>query len=92
MFYQYDFLKNSKHELYPEVSLNYGNYCPCGNLDPYKKEGLVYFGYGMGFDVQLIKNLYLDLGLHYYRPIRNVENEGNIYAFGQYILGFSYKL
>lgn len=90
MFYQYDLSKNSKNELYPELSINYGNYCTCGSTDPFEKAGLVYLGYGFGYDINLYKKLYLDLGFHVYSPVFNVTKEDLFYSFTQYIIGVSY--
>jgi hypothetical protein len=91
-FLQYDILPGKKVELFPEVSINYGNYCPCGQLDPFEQAGIIYFGYGFGADIPLSKRLFLDTGLHYYRPTTNVRQYNSIYAYGGYILGLSYRL
>lgn len=92
LLFQYDFLHTSQLELFPELSINYGNYCPCGQTDPFRQEGIIYLGYGFGFDIPLTKRLFLDTGLHYYRPIRRVDGDNGVYSYGQYILGLSYSL
>lgn len=91
-FYQYDIIPKSNFEVFPEISLLYGNYCPCGKTDPYKVSGLVYFGYGLGVDIPLGKGFSLDLGLHYYRPILNFPKKTDIHAAGQYVLGIGYLI
>ncbi|GLR16555.1 hypothetical protein [Portibacter lacus] len=92
LFYQFDILKESSNEWFPEVSINYGNYCPCGNFDPFERPSLIYIGYGMGFDYKIYKNLYLDLGFHWYQPIAGVQKEDSAYSYTQYVLGVSYLL
>lgn len=52
-FLQYDILPNRKLRAYFESSLTHGNYCTCGTLDPYPKEGLLYIGYGGGMAVPI---------------------------------------
>ncbi len=92
MFYQFDFLPNSTNELYPELSINYGNHCTCSDQDPYKKEGIIYLGHGFGYDWNIAQNLYLDLGLHYYYPLTEKDKEPATYSFVQYIIGLSYRI
>jgi hypothetical protein len=92
MLVQYDMLPRNKIELFPEVSINYGNYCPCGQFDPFEHAGIFYFGYGFGADIPLSKRLFIDTGLHFYRPISDLSQFNGVYAYGGYILGLSYRL
>lgn len=89
---QLDLLPNMETELFPELSINYGNICTCGHLDPFEQAGIVYLGYGFGLDFPLTKRLFLDTGLHWYRPITEIQQYDKVWAGGGYILGLSYKL
>jgi len=94
VFYQYDLIAASKHEFYPEISINYGNYCTCGDLDPFKLDGIVYIGYGAGWDFHIYKNFYLDTGFMWYSPInakKKLPPDTYVYSMSQYILGISYR-
>ena len=91
-FYQYNLLPQRTYRLFPELSINYGNYCTCGSLDPYEKPGLVYLGFGMGMDHKIYKDLFIDFGFHVYRPIARAKNEAPVYSYTQYVLGFSYLI
>jgi hypothetical protein len=84
-------MNKSRIDIFPEISLNYGNYCTCGNLDPYSQKGIVYISYGFGIDLPIYKKLYLDTGFHFYQPSFNLEVYSKPYAYTQYILGISYK-
>ena len=91
-FYQYNLLPQRVSRLFPELSINYGNYCPCGRLDPYEKPGLIYLGFGMGLDYKIYKNLFIDFGFHVYKPIAQTQDIEYVHSYTQYILGFSYLL
>jgi len=91
LFGQFNFIPKQKFRFFAELSINTGNYCTCGNLDPFRVENLVYFGWGGGFDLPmkfLSKNLYLDLSFVAYLILNDVENK---YGFTQYILGINYR-
>jgi hypothetical protein len=61
-FVQFDLLPNDPLRLFLEVSSYYGNYYdPIGLQDPYRQDGLWYFGGGGGLDIPLNRYLSLDL-------------------------------
>ncbi len=91
ILYQYDLLSKSKIDLFPELAINYGNYCTCGNKDPFQKNGIIYISYGFGIDFPIYKNFYIDTGFHFYQPSFNLDDVSYSYAYTQYILGISYK-
>ena len=75
IFANYDFWPKKKKRLFLETSLNYGNYCTCGQGDPYRRKGLIYLGWGGGYDMPLLKNISLDLSFMSY-PILNNSSFG----------------
>ncbi len=88
LFTQYDFLHQNKYRLFAHVSGNYGNYCTCGDEDPYKVEGLHYLGLGMGFDYPLMPWLSIDLSGVGYIPLDKIDNSSS-YTFTQYVIGLN---
>lgn len=87
--FQYDFIPQYRDMLFAEASLSYGNYCTCGKLDPYKLDGLVYLGMGVGYDLPITKMLAFRMGFNNYLILNKVEGK---YNFTQYILGLAIKL
>ena len=91
LFGQFNFIPKNKFRFFAELSINTGDYCTCGNLDPFKQANLVYLGWGAGFDLPmkfLSKNLYLDLSLIAYLILNDIENK---HGFTQYIIGINYR-
>ena len=88
MYYQYDLVKSKKYSFFPEFSINYGNYCTCGNSDPVKLANILYVGFGLGLDIEIYKNLLLLTGFHSYQPILN---DQVTFGFTQYILGVGFR-
>jgi hypothetical protein len=91
LFGQFNFIPKQKFRFFAELSINTGDYCTCGYLDPFRKENLVYLGWGAGFDLPmkfLSKNLYLDLSLIAYLILNDIEDKD---VFTQYILGINYR-
>lgn len=89
-FVQYDFIQKGKYRAHGETGFYWGNYCTCGNSDPYKQSGLHYLSFGGGFEYAFYKNFSVELGLLIYKIIDRIE----IYNYGytQYILGINYYL
>lgn len=84
-FLQYDILSKRKMRFFPEVSWSYGNYCFCGNNDPYKVEGLHYLGLGAGFDYPISKRFSIDVAMMFYNIINDLgtpKGDYNIYTLG----------
>ena len=89
LFTQFDFMPKKKNRLFLEASWNYGNYCTCGQRDPYRQEGLQYLGLGGGYDLPLNKFLSLDLSFVVYKILDDVVQK---YAYTQYIIGLNFDL
>lgn len=89
IFIQLDFMPKVKNRLFLETSWNYGNYCTCGNGDPYKKEALNYLGIGGGYDHPIGKYLSLDLSFISYNILDKIDRK---YAYTQYVLGINLDL
>ena len=91
MFAQYNLLKQTDHRLFVETSLNRGNYCTCGDSEPYQKDNLYYWGIGGGYDLPLKKilpGLYVDIAFINYLIVSAVEDK---YAYTQYVIGLNYR-
>jgi len=91
LFTQFNFIPKQKFRFFAELSINTGDYCTCGNLDPFRKKNLVYLGWGGGFDLPLkflSKNLYLDLSFIAYLILNDIENK---FGYTQYIVGINYR-
>ena len=88
-FFQYDFLPKMKNKLVVEASWNYGNFCTCGNEDPYKENGLNYIGIGGGYEVPLSKIISLDLSFIAYNILEEIDSK---YSYTQYIIGLNFDL
>jgi hypothetical protein len=91
LFGQFNFIPKQKFRFFAELSINTGDYCTCGNLDPFRVEDLVYLGWGGGFDLPLkfiSRNLYIDLSFIAYLILNEIENK---LGFTQYIIGINYR-
>jgi len=89
-FTQYDFFPKQKFRLFSELSINRGNYCTCGNFDPYTVENLNYLGYGFGFDLPISSHsdkLVLDVSFYNYLILNDIDAK---YNYTQYIIGLNY--
>lgn len=89
VFFQYDFLPKVKNKLFVETSWNYGNYCTCGNKDPYEVKWVNYIGFGGGYELPLNDIISLDLSFILYRIIENIESK---YNYTQYVVGLNIDL
>ena len=91
LFGQFNFIPKQKFRFFAELSINTGDYCTCGNFDPFRVEDLVYLGWGGGFDLPLkfiTKNLYLDLSFISYLILNDIDDK---HGFTQYIIGINYR-
>jgi hypothetical protein len=93
-FAQYDLLANRspRFSLFLESSINRGNYCTAGHLDPYEKNNLWYAGLGGGFELPadfLLSGLGIELSFFNYQIINQIQTK---YNFTQYIIGLNYKV
>ena len=87
-FLQYDFLPKQKDRLFFEASWSYGNYCSCGNEDPFKVEGLHYLGLGGGYELPISDRFSLDLAFMLYESV-NYEDVQR-FNYTQYIIGLNF--
>jgi len=94
VFSQYNFLKPKyKSRLYAELSFNTGNYCTCGNRDPYRKDGLYYIGIGGGWDIKLSERWHIDLAFLSYNILNKIKNEygyTDAYGYNIPVIGVDY--
>lgn len=89
-FLQYDFFGKSKNRLYAETGFYKGNYCTCGNKDPYKVARLSYLNIGAGFEWAVRDNLNLEFGLSVYNILNQTDER--TYGFTQYVAGVNYVI
>ena len=85
----YDVYPVYSDKLFIMASYSLGNYCTCGNFDPYKKEGLNYFGLGIGYDYPILKRLSFRAGFTNYLILNKIEGK---YSYTQYTLGLNLNL
>ena len=74
-----------------EVGYFRGDYCTCnkGNPEwPFRKAGLNYLDIGIGGELRIIDDLYLDMGFNNYTIFNKILEK---YNWTQYILGLNYK-
>lgn len=90
---QFDILKSDAFRTYAEAGYYTGNYCTCenGRGEPFKKQGLLYPSLGAGIEIQLIRQLHLDLAFSH-KYVSNVsKSEYRYRSFNIYILGLNYR-
>ncbi len=56
-FTEFDVLPQYQHRAYVRLAWNYGNYCLCGEEDPYKQDGLHYPSIAIGAEYYFTKQL-----------------------------------
>jgi len=83
-----------KTRFYLETGFYKGNYCTCLSdnrgdpiQEPYKREGLSYWGFGGGVERKLSKHFQLDLGFYNFLILQNIPPK---YNFTQYVIGIDY--
>lgn len=89
VFFQYDFLPKRKNRLFGEVSWNLGDYCTCGNRDPYQQDQLHYLGLGAGYDLPIGKFISLDFAAIGYIILGKQTDK---YLYSQYVIGLNFDL
>jgi len=90
IFSQYDFFPKLKTSLFGEMSVNIGDYCTCGTLDPIRKKNIWYYGFGGGAEFPLKKiseHLFFDLSFINYIILNKIKTK---YNYTQYIIGLNY--
>ncbi len=103
VFVQYDFLPAKPNRLIAELSWNVGNYCTCGDGDPYEfvnannnanetlnnSNVLNYIGVGGSYEIMLHQFLALELGFYNYNILGDVKEK---YNYTQYIIGLNFDI
>lgn len=85
VFSQYDFiLPNENSRLFGELQYKYGDYCTCGEFDPFALPDLHYLGLGIGAELPIYKRLRLDLAFYNSLILNEVPLK---YNFTQYVIG-----
>jgi hypothetical protein len=87
-YLQFDFLGKKRGRLFLESGVYYGNYCTCGDYEPYRKKGLTRLSVGAGGSIPLGKNFYVDLSILSFPILGEVERK---LADGKYNIGISYR-
>jgi len=92
-YLQFDFLGKKRGRLFLETGVYYGNYCTCGDYEPYRKKGkgLTRLAIGGGGSIPLGQNLYVDLSILSFPVLGKLENNGKVFADGKYNIGLSYS-
>lgn len=86
---QFNLTPSTPNRLFLYSGLYQGNYCTCGEGEPYRKDNLMYWGLGFGWNVRLSNNIYLDLG---FENFEMVSREPGKYNYTQYIIGLDFHL
>jgi hypothetical protein len=85
---QYNFRAQKKMGIYVEGGYAFGNYCPCGNAEPYTSDTLNNFrSLGLGIDYRFANKLHLKLGLITYNPLKK---HNDVYNWTQPFIGLNY--
>jgi hypothetical protein len=76
-------------QIYLQTGLAMGNYCQCRDeIIPFEKSNIWYVPYGVGLMRHFNNNLFVDLGLIWYRPF---SLSFPSYPYAQYILGVGFN-
>jgi len=90
LFSQYDlYTTEDNWRVFAEVQYAYGDFCTCGNLDPYREQDIHYLGLGLGGEVPISKRWWLDLAAYSSLILNDIPSK---YNFTQYVVGINYKL
>ncbi|MDX1936423.1 MAG: hypothetical protein SFU21_04885 [Flavihumibacter sp.] len=84
---QWKFFHTKNTFTFLELAPYLGNYCTCGDDNPYKKNGLVFLNAGAGINIKLAERLRLDLAFH---SASILNKQPGKYNFTQYIIGLDY--
>ncbi len=91
VFSQYDILYlDNRGRIWGELGYYNGNYCKCGNGDPYLKNNLSYLSLGAGVDYKLYKFLYINFGFQNKTILNPLKVHK--YAYNLYVLGLNVVL
>jgi hypothetical protein len=89
LFGQYNITIDPKVRLYPETGIYRGNYCTCGDVDPYRSSNIWYWSMGGGASFALRQNLHFEVGFVNYQILSRITDK---YNYTQYIIGLEYHL
>ncbi len=88
-FLRYEFLQK-KDILFGSVSLLNGNYCTCGNSDPYKKSDIYYLGLEVGGNWYAFSNsFFVNITLTFNKILNDIPLK---YNYNIYKLGIGYLI
>lgn len=88
VFAQYRLSKHQKVGFYPELGYYRGNYCTCGELDPFQKRNLQYLSIGGGFGWKIYRGLELETAFFVYHILNRIPV--GKYGYTQYVIGLNY--
>jgi hypothetical protein len=87
-FGQFNLVNVPRMRIYPEVGLYRGNYCTCGQADPYKIPFHWYRSIGAGTSIHLTSGLSLELGFYGYKILGELPGK---YSYTQYVIGVEWQ-
>lgn len=90
-FVQYHIGNQRNVYLTPEVGYYRGDYCTCGEGNPYRRKGINYLAVGGAIGARIYKGLELDLGFMVYQPLLPRTGQGYSYSYTQYVVGLNYE-
>lgn len=86
---QLTFLHQPKFFLYATAGPYIGNYCTCGEDNPYKVKNLWYLNYGGGFNLRINEKFRANLGFTNANILTKTPGR---YNFTQYLIALEYQL
>lgn len=86
---QFKFLHQPKFFLYATAGPYIGNYCTCGEDNPYKVKNLWYLNYGGGFNLRINEKFRANLGFTNANILTKTPGR---YNFTQYLIALEYQL
>ena len=89
-FIRYEFIQKRKYLLFINMAMLTGDYCTCGNLDPYRKKGLSYLGIEFGGNIFFRNSsFYINTSLSLNRILNNIHLKYN-YNLPKLGIGYSF--
>lgn len=86
---QFTFLHQPKFFLYATAGPYIGNYCTCGEDNPYKVKNLWYLNYGVGFNLRINEKFRANLG---FTNANILSKTPGRYNFTQYLVALEYQV
>lgn len=88
-FGQFNLVNTPRVRLYPELGIYRGNYCTCGQNDPYRIPFQWYRSTGASMSIRLVPTLYLELGFYGHKILGELPGK---YGYTQYIIGLEWQI